>query len=113
MKNILIEQHAYAPELNKIHFKKGGFISAPNISSIKEARKKSLIKMPKKGLFVVAHSIYDDKKWGSLNKIVASGFCNSRIEAYKFTRQFKQKGGDLLNGDTLPPNKISLKFYYI
>ena len=112
MKNIAIERHAYAPELNKVHFKKGGTISAPNISSIKEARKK-LLKKPRTGLYAVAHSVYADKKWDSLNRVVASGFCKSRVEAYKFTRQFKEKGGVLLNGDTLPPNKISLKFYYI
>ena len=35
-----IERHAYAPELNKIHFNNGGALKAPSIKSIKEARKK-------------------------------------------------------------------------
>ncbi|NRA42569.1 MAG: hypothetical protein HRU21_09735 [Pseudomonadales bacterium] len=107
-----IERHAYAPELNKIHFNNGGALKAPSIKSIKEARKKIFPK-PMSGLYCIAESVYQDKKWQNLNKVVASGFCDTRLSAYKFTRQFKQKGGPLLSGEILPPNQIKLKFYYL
>ena len=109
---ISIERHLYAPELNKIIFLNGASIKAPSITSIKEARAK-ILKKPKTGLMCVAESVYMEKEFQNLNRVVASGFCESRLEAYKFTRQFKQKGGALLDGRTLPPNKIKLKFYYL
>ena len=109
---IAIERHLYAPELNKIIFSNGASIKAPSITSIKEARAK-ILKKPRAGLMCVAESVYTDIEYQNLNRVVASGFCASRIEAFKFTRQFKQKGGALLDGRILPPNKIKLSFYYL
>lgn len=40
MQAFKLERHAYAPEMNKVIFVSGGTISAPGITSIKEAKDK-------------------------------------------------------------------------
>lgn len=111
MKIKFLERHAYAPELNKLHLENGIVIPCPNITSIKEARQK-LFKPKSNCLLCVVTSYYSDKKYKHLNKVVASGRVNTWLDAYRFAKKYKQKGGELLNGETLPENKLVFKFYY-
>lgn len=106
-----LEVHRYGPEMNKIHFKKGGYLSVGGLFSIAEVRKKYLEPKPK-GLRVVVMSTYEDKKWHYLNKVVAGGLVESRLKALEYSKQFQQEGGKLKNGEVLPPNKLKFKFYY-
>ena len=106
------ERHTYAPEMNKIHFLKGGEILVSGITSLKEVREK-LFKPRKKGLYCVCESVYDSSEWRSLHRVVASGYCNSRKEALDFCNsKFKQAGGPLIDGSVLPPNKLKFTFKY-
>ena len=110
MKILGLERHAYAPELNKLHLKNGVTIPAPYCTSVSDARKK-LFPQKVKTLCCVVRSVYPEE-WESLNKIVASGRTKSRLHAYKFAKKYQEKGGVLLSGESLPPNRLSFEFFY-
>lgn len=107
-----LETHRYAPELNRIHLKNGVIVSAKGATSIKEAKKVlgRGIKPSVKPLHCVITSFYSDNEYKSLNRVAARGLVDDRLSALRFSKQFKQKGGPLIDGDILPPNKIKLKF---
>lgn len=111
MKIKFLERHAYAPELNKLHLENGVVLPCPNANTIREARQK-LFKPKSNCLLCVVTSTYTDKKFKHLDRVVASGRVKSRLQAYKFAKKYKQKGGELLNEETLPENKLMFKFYY-
>lgn len=106
-----LECHQFAPELNKLYLKNGVILPCPKAFSIREARN-DLFPKPFKGLYCVIESYYEQQEYRFLNKVVASGVCNSRLDALRFSKKFKQQGGKLYNGDTLPPNKLRLTFKF-
>lgn len=115
MNIIGIDRHVYAPELNKIFIQtKSGIVSfsCPNCTTTKEARD-LLFPKPFKGLHCRIDSYYNEKRFKSLDrKAVARGFVATRLQALRYSKQFQQTGGELLNGDTLPPNNLKLTFKY-
>jgi hypothetical protein len=111
MKKFILERHAFAPELNRIHFENGASMKTPCCTSIKEVKNK-YFKPYKIKLYCLIESTYSDSEYQSLNKVVASGRTESRKKALDFSKKFKQTGGTLLDGSTLPPNKLKFTFYY-
>lgn len=107
-----LEVHTCAPELNKLHLKNGVVINTPHCTSIKEVRE--LFKPRPKGLHVTINSSYDEERHRWLNKTAGSGMVGSRQEAINIAKTyFQQSGGNLIDGTTLPPNKLTYKFSYI
>lgn len=106
-----LERHRYSPELNKLHLQNGIVLGVDGCTSIKEA-KAMLFPRPLKGLYCRIYSEYDEKEHRWLNRLVASGRVGTRLQALQYSKQFKQNGGKLLSGDTLPPNKIRIEFIY-
>lgn len=111
MKIKSLERHIYAPELNKLHLENGIVIPCPNANTIREARQ-DLFPKRYNSLLCVVTSTYTNKKYKHLDRLVASGRVKTRLDAYRFAKKYKQKGGELLNGETLPENKLVFKFYY-
>lgn len=115
MKIIGLIVHKYAPELNKALILAGGKthrMSCPSCFTIAEARKK-LFPQPFKGLHCRIDSTYNNGKYSNLNRIgVASGRIESRLQALRFSKKYQQSGGELLNGEILPPNNVRLTFKF-
>jgi hypothetical protein len=102
-----LEAHSYAPELNRIHFKKGGSIKAPNCDTIKKARSRVLRK-PNTFIWAIVRKTYPSP-FESLNRF-CSGVVQDRKEAIALAREWRQKntGGALLDGRTLPAPIITV-----
>ena len=111
MRVLKLETHIYAPELNKLHLVNGLVFNAPHCTTIKQAREK-LFPKPFKGLHAKIESVYSESKNKWLDKLVANGKVKNRIEAFRFSKKFKQEGGQLLDGTFLESNKIKLTFIF-
>ncbi|URC22799.1 hypothetical protein KASHIRA_02250 [Serratia phage vB_SmaM-Kashira] len=110
---MVIEIHAYAPELNKILFVKHGETvakkAAPGIESIRAAR--AVYFQPiTPGRVATVSSSHGDPKYAGLNRS-ARGRISSYTELLNFVDRFRQRhaGGELLDGSILPHPKISVK----
>jgi hypothetical protein len=109
---LALEVHKYAPELNTLILRNGARLNVGGCTTISEARKKAFPK-PFKGLGCIIGSKYDEIEYKSLNRpCVASGLVDSRLKALRYSKQFQQTGGALLDGSILPPNKVTLKFKF-
>ena len=109
-----LEIQVFAPELNKIHLKNGVILNAAGCATIKAARNKLFPKPLKAGLYCIVDSVYSDPQYKSLNRYhIAGGQIDNRLQAIRYAKKhLQQDGGVLLNGDTLPPNKLVYKFKY-
>jgi len=70
MKSFALETHAYAPELNKVHFENGATLPAANLKTIKEV-KDFYFKKPtsiEKHILILSHC----ERFGE--RVVARGF---------------------------------------
>lgn len=110
---MVIETHAFAPELNKILFVKHGETvavkKAPGVTSIKEARAVYFQKATP-GRVATVSSAHDNPNHKWLNR-QAQGRISSYAELLKFVTSFRDRhaGGELLDGTLLPHPKISVK----
>lgn len=90
---IIIERHAYAPELNKIHFVKNngekiGSISAPGVTTINEWRNKNAPTQPVIFASLSTHYPKPEHKWLERTH---SGLVSHRSKALEFKRNLEAK----------------------
>lgn len=111
MKISHLEIHRYAPELNRLHLKNGISFKAPGCQTIKQTRDR-LWPKAMTGLACRIYSEYDDPQYRWLNKLVAVGQIPNRLFALRTGKHHKQQGGPLLDGRTLPPNKVRIEFIF-
>lgn len=111
MKISHLEICQYAPEMNRLYLKNGISFKAPGCTTIRDARR-TLFPKPWPGLACWIYSEYDDPQYQWLNKLVACGQIPNRLFALRTGKDHQQQGGPLLDGRTLPPNRIRIKFYY-
>jgi hypothetical protein len=111
---IILERHAYAPELNKAHIVRKGAIVAslpvPGATSIREARK-ALFQPRKPGRWACVHS-ERSAPWHGLNRTIAGMTPLGReglAQIQLIRRQMHDKGGELLDGWTLPPSSVRIE----
>lgn len=108
---LILERHAYAPELNRAHIVRRGRIvrslPVPGAQSIKEARK-ALFPRADPRRFVEAES-YRAAPWAGLNRAVRAAY---RLEPgvmnrlWRDSRTLRDAGGRLIDGQDLPPSKV-------
>lgn len=107
-RGLKLERHIYAPELNKL-FYKGICFKVPGALGIKSAIDKVGIKKPefKKHCKITVRYCEEYKR---LNCVKSGTFANY-AELKIMIKKLKEyhKGGKLLNGDTLPAPRISVK----
>lgn len=112
---MLLETHKYAPEMNRLYFLRRGRIvasmRAPGCHTIQQFRARYFRRAPA-GLFALIDSVYVEPEFAWLNRHVAHGRCDSRVAALRFSRRFQQDGGLLVDGSTLPRNRIAVRFVY-
>lgn len=68
MAKFYLEVHKYSPEQNKIHFYKGGTLSAPYITTIKQAREKLFKQANEYKIRAVIKAVYEDDPLSTLNR---------------------------------------------
>jgi hypothetical protein len=108
-----IEIHRYAPELNTLHFVKGGSIRAAGVTTIAQARKE-LFAPVKKGLIVSLSKVYPvDSLAASCNRTACARFDNLRpaIKQIALVRKGWRLqsgvGSVLVDGSVMPSPVIS------
>lgn len=110
MAKFYLETHQYAPELNKIVFYRGGELSAPHITTIKDARKKYF--KPVQFTRVCIMGSHYPAPYKSLNRTMWGAVDNySQVIKVKRDLAERTKGGELLDGNQLPAANISIKTY--
>lgn len=70
MKKFILERHAYAPELNRIHFTNGATMATPHCKSIAEVKQKYFKKPTAYVLGGKVQRCYIAKEWKGLDKSV-------------------------------------------
>ena len=112
---IVLERHAYAPEMNTAHIYRRGVrvasLRAPGATSIRAARR-TLFAQARPGLRVAIWSRYDEPRWRWLDALKAEGRTASRLEAWRLARQFRTAPATLDDGAILPGNRVELRFAY-
>ena len=87
---IILERHAYAPELNKAYIgKSGACVPAPGCRTISDVRKRLFAPLKYKGRFVILSSENTPDK-ASYNRKV-SGFCNDLQSLQGAIQVFKNR----------------------
>lgn len=111
-----IETHKYAPELNKILFVRDrrvvSSLSAPGVTSIRQAREKFL--KPQSFARVATVTTHYPEKWERLNR-THKGLIRSYADLLDFKNYVRNRttGGMLLSGEVLPDADIKIKIKMI
>ena len=110
---LILERHAYAPELNLAHILRKGRIvasrKAPNCTTIRQCRKLLYARLAP-AIVATVTSEYSEREFHWLNRTFR-GCVKSRIEAFEFAKTCRAKnaGSTLLDGSTLPAATVKVK----
>jgi len=111
MGRIIIDRHAYAPELNKTAIKRGGrwhWIKTPGVDSIRAYRDKNKPAQP--CIVATVRTVYTNPAHKSLERTY-TGRVDSRADALRFAAgiRARNQGGPIFGGGFLEPARVEVK----